>query len=162
MSSGPSASWAASQRLIVSVLMPNNVTVIGSVTVSGGTPRAGGGFHFSRAAWIRRRRATSSRHVYSLLRGEGQFTDDVDRAHAAEMAVGRCPYPHARIVGVDAAAALELPGVLQVITGNDAAAWMGPQGSSRTAMSTSAPPHTGASRCTSTGSLPAATAGSSR
>ena len=61
-----------------------------------------------------------------LLRGEGQFTDDVDRAHAAEMAVSRCPYPHARIVGVDAAAALELPGVLQVITGTDVAARSGP------------------------------------
>ncbi len=61
-----------------------------------------------------------------LLRGEGQFTDDVDRAHTAEMAVGRCPYPHARIVSVDAAAALELHGVLQVITGADVAARSGP------------------------------------
>jgi carbon-monoxide dehydrogenase large subunit len=61
-----------------------------------------------------------------LLRGEGQFTDDVDRAHAAEMAVGRCPYPHARIVGIHAAAALELSGVLQVITGTDVAALSGP------------------------------------
>ena len=61
-----------------------------------------------------------------LLRGEGQFTDDVDRAHTAEMAVGRCPYPHARIVAVDAAAALELHGVLQVITGADVAARSGP------------------------------------
>src|SRR3981081_2859856 len=61
-----------------------------------------------------------------LLRGEGQFTDAVDRAHTAEMAVGRCPYPHARIVAVDAAAALELHGVLQVITGADVAARSGP------------------------------------
>jgi carbon-monoxide dehydrogenase large subunit len=61
-----------------------------------------------------------------LLRGEGQFTDDVDRAHTAEMAVGRCPYPHARIVAVDAAAALELHGVLEVITGADVAARSGP------------------------------------
>ncbi len=61
-----------------------------------------------------------------LLRGEGQFTDDVDRARTAEMAVGRCPYPHARIVRVDASAALELPGVFQVITGAEAAARSGP------------------------------------
>ena len=57
-----------------------------------------------------------------LLRGDGRFTDDVERAHTAEMAVGRCPYPHARVVRVDAAAALELPGVLQVITGAEVVA----------------------------------------
>jgi len=61
-----------------------------------------------------------------LLRGEGRFTDDVGRAHTVEMAVGRCPYPHARIVRVDVAAALELPGVLQIITGAEAAARSGP------------------------------------
>lgn len=61
-----------------------------------------------------------------LLSGEGQFTDDVEPAHTAEMAVGRCPYPHARIVGVDAAAARQLSGVLQVITGADVAASSGP------------------------------------
>ena len=61
-----------------------------------------------------------------LLRGEGQFTDDVDRAHTAEMAVGRCPYPHARIVRIDASAALELHGVFQVITGAEVAARSGP------------------------------------
>jgi len=61
-----------------------------------------------------------------LLRGEGRFTDDVGRAHTAEMAVGRCPYPHARIVRVDVSAALELPGVLQIITGAEAAARSGP------------------------------------
>jgi carbon-monoxide dehydrogenase large subunit len=55
-----------------------------------------------------------------LLCGAGQFTDDVDRAHAVEMAVGRCPFPHARIVSIDAAAALSLDGVLQVITGTEA------------------------------------------
>ena len=41
---------AASQRLIVSVLMPKRVTVIGSVTRSGGTPSATGGLQASRAA----------------------------------------------------------------------------------------------------------------
>ena len=61
-----------------------------------------------------------------LLRGAGQFTDDVDRAHVAEMAVGRCPYPHARIARVDASAALRLEGVLQVITPAEVAARSGP------------------------------------
>ena len=63
-----------------------------------------------------------------LLRGAGQFTDDVDRAHAAEMAVGRCPYPHARIAGIDTSAALGLDGVLEVITGAEAATRSGPIG----------------------------------
>ena len=49
-SSVPSPFSAASHRSIVSVLMPNRVTVIGSVTFSGGTPSAGGGFHSSNAA----------------------------------------------------------------------------------------------------------------
>src|SRR3954454_15860432 len=48
-SASASAFSAASQRSMVSELMPNNVTVIGSVTVSGGTPSAAGGCHFSRA-----------------------------------------------------------------------------------------------------------------
>jgi carbon-monoxide dehydrogenase large subunit len=61
-----------------------------------------------------------------LLRGAGQFTDDVDRAHSAEMAVGRCPYPHARIAAIDASAAAALDGVLEIITGADVAARTGP------------------------------------
>jgi carbon-monoxide dehydrogenase large subunit len=55
-----------------------------------------------------------------LLRGEGRFADDLDPAHAAEMAVGRCPYPHARIGSIDVTGALELAGVLEVFTGKDA------------------------------------------
>jgi carbon-monoxide dehydrogenase large subunit len=54
-----------------------------------------------------------------LLRGAGQFVDDVNRAHIVEMAVGRCPYPHARIRSIDIAAALALDGVYDVLTGAD-------------------------------------------
>ena len=43
----PTPYSAASHRLIVSLLIPKSVTVIGSVTFSGGTPRAGGGFQVS-------------------------------------------------------------------------------------------------------------------
>ncbi len=63
-----------------------------------------------------------------LLQGDGQFTDDVDRAHIVEMAVGRCPYPHARIVRVDADAARALSGVRHVLVGSDVAALSGPIG----------------------------------
>jgi carbon-monoxide dehydrogenase large subunit len=56
-----------------------------------------------------------------LLCGAGRFTDDVDPPHALEMAVGRCPYPHARIGAIDVSAALDLHGVVQVLTGHDIA-----------------------------------------
>jgi len=56
-----------------------------------------------------------------LLRGAGQFVDDVNRAHVVEMAVGRCPYPHARIRSIDVQAARELDGVYDILTGADIA-----------------------------------------
>jgi carbon-monoxide dehydrogenase large subunit len=56
-----------------------------------------------------------------LLRGDGRFTDDVDLPHALHMAVGRCPFPHARILAIDVSAALELEGVRQVLVGVDVA-----------------------------------------
>src|SRR5215210_8872347 len=57
-----------------------------------------------------------------LLRGDGRFTDDLAPAHALHMAVGRCPFPRARIVGIDASAARELDGVRQIFVGPDIAA----------------------------------------
>lgn len=63
-----------------------------------------------------------------LLCGAGRFTDDLEPARLAEMAVGRCPYPHARIGRMDVAAALELGGVLQILTGADVATRTGPIG----------------------------------
>lgn len=76
-----------------------------------------------------------------LLRGAGQFTDDVDPAHAAEMAVGRCPYPHARIVRIDASAAVALEGVLEVMTGVEVAQRSGPIGIMRPVPGAPAIPH---------------------
>jgi carbon-monoxide dehydrogenase large subunit len=54
-----------------------------------------------------------------LLRGAGQFVDDVNRGHVVDMAVGRCPYPHARILSIDTTAALALDGVFDILTGAD-------------------------------------------
>jgi aerobic carbon-monoxide dehydrogenase large subunit len=51
-----------------------------------------------------------------LLRGDGRFVDDVQYAHQLEMAVLRCPFPHARIRSVDVQAALALPGVRHILT----------------------------------------------
>jgi carbon-monoxide dehydrogenase large subunit len=57
-----------------------------------------------------------------LLQGDGRFTDDVDPAHSLQMAVGRCPFPHARIESIDIAPAVAMPGVHGVYTGADVAA----------------------------------------
>ncbi len=85
-----------------------------------------------------------------LLRGAGQFTDDVDRPHAVEMAVGRSPYPHARVVSVDVSAALELDGVLQVITSDEVAVRTGPIRILRPVPGAPAIPHYALARQTAT------------
>ena len=57
-----------------------------------------------------------------LLTGAGRFGDDVALPGQAHAAFVRSPYAHARIRGIDGAAALAAPGVLAVLTGADAAA----------------------------------------
>ena len=37
-----------------------------------------------------------------LLRGSGRFLDDIEDARTVHLAIGRCPYPHARIRSIDA------------------------------------------------------------
>jgi 2-furoyl-CoA dehydrogenase large subunit len=59
----------------------------------------------------------------ALLRGQGRFIDDLDPVpHARHAAIVRSPFAHARIGDIDAAAALALPGVVGVLTGEDVAA----------------------------------------
>ena len=57
-----------------------------------------------------------------LLTGQGRFTDDFSMPGQAYAAIVRSPHPHARIVGIDAAAARAMPGVLGIFTGADCAA----------------------------------------
>jgi carbon-monoxide dehydrogenase large subunit len=54
-----------------------------------------------------------------LLRGDGRFTDDVQPAHLLEMAIARCPYPHAKILRIDTSEAEKLSGVRQILVGAD-------------------------------------------
>jgi len=62
-----------------------------------------------------------------LLRGQGRFIDDLDPVpNVRHAAILRSLLPHARIAGLDASAALELPGVLGVLTGADVAAMSRP------------------------------------
>jgi carbon-monoxide dehydrogenase large subunit len=54
-----------------------------------------------------------------LLKGLGQFTDDVVPAGQLHACFLRSPYPHAAIVSVDMAAARAMPGVVGVFSGAD-------------------------------------------
>jgi carbon-monoxide dehydrogenase large subunit len=57
-----------------------------------------------------------------LITGKGRFTDDFSLDGQTYAVMVRSPYPHARIVAIDAAAAKAMPGVLGVFTGADCAA----------------------------------------
>jgi carbon-monoxide dehydrogenase large subunit len=64
-----------------------------------------------------------------LVTGQGRFTDDFSFAGEAHAAMVRSPHAHARIVKIDKAPALAMPGVLGVFTGADCAAdGLGPIG----------------------------------
>jgi len=57
----------------------------------------------------------------ALLAGQGQFTDNVPVADTTHIAFLRSPYAHARITAIDTSAALALPDVLAVYTGEQLA-----------------------------------------
>jgi carbon-monoxide dehydrogenase large subunit len=54
----------------------------------------------------------------ALLAGEGRFTGDFAPDGETHLIFLRSPHPHARILSIDTAPALALPGVLAVITGD--------------------------------------------
>ena len=56
-----------------------------------------------------------------LLRGEGRFHDDVNLPGQTHAVLVRSTHAHARILGIDAAAARRAPGVLAIVTGGDLA-----------------------------------------
>jgi carbon-monoxide dehydrogenase large subunit len=57
-----------------------------------------------------------------LVQGLGRYSDDVNLPRQVYSVVVRSPHGHARITGIDPAAALRAPGVLAVLTGADLAA----------------------------------------
>lgn len=63
----------------------------------------------------------------ALLRGRGRFADDLGaKPGTLAAAVVRSPHAHAKLLGVDAAAALGMPGVRAVLTGEDVRRWAAP------------------------------------
>ena len=54
-----------------------------------------------------------------LLRGQGRFFDDLKLADQLHAAIVRSPHAHAGITGIETRAALQMPGVHAVLTGED-------------------------------------------
>ena len=55
----------------------------------------------------------------ALVRGLGQYTDDVTLPGQLHLVFLRSPYAHARITAIDAAEARAMPGVIAIYTGAD-------------------------------------------
>jgi carbon-monoxide dehydrogenase large subunit len=53
--------------------------------------------------------------------GKGKYVDDIILPNQSYASFVRSPYAHAKIIGLDAAPALEMPGVLRIVTGADMA-----------------------------------------
>ncbi|MGI8562113.1 MAG: aerobic carbon-monoxide dehydrogenase large subunit [Candidatus Dormibacter sp.] len=63
-----------------------------------------------------------------FLQGRGNYIEDIKLPGMLYMAILRSPYAHARILSIDTAAAMQVPGVVAVVTGADLVAhklaWM--------------------------------------
>ncbi|HSD26516.1 MAG TPA: xanthine dehydrogenase family protein molybdopterin-binding subunit, partial [Vicinamibacteria bacterium] len=74
-----------------------------------------------------------------LVTGRAAFVDDVTRAGILHLGLVPSPHAHARILEIDAGAALSLPGVVDVVTHADLA-WRAPdEGAPRPAGAVLAP-----------------------
>lgn len=63
-----------------------------------------------------------------FITGSGRFTDDINLPNTLHVAFVRSPHAHAHINAIDASAALALDGVEMVVTGEQVAEWMRPDG----------------------------------
>ena len=54
-----------------------------------------------------------------FIQGKGNYIDDIKLPGMLYMDIVRSPYAHAKIINIDASAALEMDGVIAVITGKD-------------------------------------------
>jgi 2-furoyl-CoA dehydrogenase large subunit len=93
------------------VLKPDPVRPIRDIQASIEVDRNGGerwvGQHLRRKEDLR------------LVRGTGMFIDDYQSSDMLHMGFVRSPYAHAKVLGIDADAARELPGVRCIVTGED-------------------------------------------
>ena len=61
-----------------------------------------------------------------LITGSSMYVDDLNIPGAAYVSIVRSPYPHASIGAIDSSAAMAMPGVIAVITGEELAKYCGP------------------------------------
>src|SRR4026207_1005950 len=54
-----------------------------------------------------------------LITGRGCYVDDINLPGMLHLAFQRSPYPHAKIISIDAGNAKSMPGAEALITGND-------------------------------------------
>jgi aerobic carbon-monoxide dehydrogenase large subunit len=59
------------------------------------------------------------REDYRFITGQGMYTDDINRPGQLYAYILRSPHAHARIAGIDTAAAKAAPGIVAVFTGAD-------------------------------------------
>src|ERR1700761_6609551 len=68
-------------------------------------------------------------NLYRLLQGRGLYVSDMELPRMAHVVYLRSPHAHAKIVGIDVAAARKMQGVIAVVTGAELAAvitpWVG-------------------------------------
>src|ERR1700749_3356839 len=64
-----------------------------------------------------------------LMQGRGLYVSDMELPRMAHVAFLRSPHAHAKIIGIDDAAAKRMPGVIAIVTGEELAAvitpWVG-------------------------------------
>jgi carbon-monoxide dehydrogenase large subunit len=58
-------------------------------------------------------------NVRKLVRGKGQFVDDLKLPRMVHAVYVRSPHAHAKITGIDTSAAAKMPGVVRVVTGKE-------------------------------------------
>src|ERR1700742_2726056 len=56
-----------------------------------------------------------------LMQGRGVYVSDMELPRLAHVVFLRSPHAHARIVGIDAATAKQMPGIIAVVTGKELA-----------------------------------------
>ena len=66
--------------------------------------------------------AVRRKEDHRFITGTGTYTDDINRPHQVYAQIIRSPHAHARINGIDSGAALDMPGVVAILTGADMAA----------------------------------------
>ena len=65
-------------------------------------------------------------NVRRLVRGKGQFVDDLKLSRMVHAVYLRSPHAHARIISIDTSAAAGMPGVVRVVTGAELAEYCEP------------------------------------